>query len=342
MDLISQPLIQNIDIYTRYNQNPTFHAFRVAQVVAAAREIRRIVTVLNTTADKYAFINTHFTCIKKTVEFLLSFPPNYKFTRDSIKSQSLYGLGDSIQNNLSLKQYMRIVNKTDVFDAFVDGITHFASDTEVKSPKYRRDQSCGPRRGQSAFIDANMDCTSVVSDASEFERRKANVYNCYLERIMYNELFNHYEESRQDIQHETEAFVKIQLLFRHCFGADADIDVSFVYQHNLPTNMIVRFSSSRIRRTDEYERTLATYLGDGNNVSGFAYGQEVLCKQEIRNIHERKRFEFTKVQTFSTGLVPWTSVHEEDLQPDEYVTFSGGRRKSRAKRHMLKHRRSMP
>lgn len=339
MDVISRPLIQNIDIYTRYHQNPTFHALRVAEIVADARELKKIVTLLNATADKYAFINTHFTCIKKTVGFLLSFPPTYKFTRDSIKNQNLYGLGDSIQNILGLKQYMRIVNKTSVFDAFVDGITHFASDTDVKSPKYHRYQSCGPRKDQSVFIDSNMDCGGAASDSAEFERRKAIVYNCYLERIMYNELFKHYEESRQDIQHETEAFVKIQLLFRRCFGADADIDVSFVYHHNLPTNMIVRFNSSRITRTDEYERKLATYLGDGNNVTGFAYNQEVSCKQEICNIHERKRFEFTKEQTFLTGLAPWTFVREEDLKPGEYVTFSGGRKKSRAKRHMLRHRR---
>jgi hypothetical protein len=235
---------------------------------------------------------------------------------------------------------MRIVNKTSVFDAFVDGITHFASDTDVKSPKYHRDQSCGPRKDQSVFIDSNMDCGGAASDAVEFERRKAIVYNCYLERIMYNELFKHYEESRQDIQHETEAFVKIQLLFRRCFGADADIIVSFVYEHNLPTTVTVKYSSSRIVRIDEFERSLVTYLGDGNNnVQGFAYDPTVSCKQEIQNTHERKRFRFTKEQMFSTGLVPWELVLEEDLiQGHNYMSF-GGRRKSRAKRHMLKHRR---
>lgn len=77
-------------------------------------------------------------------------------------------------------------NATHIFEEFIKGITYFADEIDQSRPIYHRLYSCGPY--QDTHRQGNLICHDTLTD-EEIKRRKPLIERCYVERLIYDEIY---------------------------------------------------------------------------------------------------------------------------------------------------------
>lgn len=189
--------------------------------------------------------NEMLSSIKFELEYILKEPNIRK------NNGVLIGFRDRIFRNL-LKS-IKVINErkmvSDLFDEFIKGITYFSNQQRynVIQPAYHRESSCS-RKGT-----PNKKCTSQDrKDSLDIER-------CFIERLIYDELWNHMMSSQQDIDH-LNWLQDTKNAFKSCFP-DTDIAVVLTRFHdNFPICVeIFKKTGSKVK-TERY-----THLRDMSN-----------------------------------------------------------------------------
>jgi hypothetical protein len=108
---------------------------------------------------------------------------------------------------------------TDIFNAFIKGVTHFYN---------------GPREMSQGDFEKTRRC-NITNTKEELEQNKKLIYKCHLERLIYDCIFNHYnlffESSQNHINKTAENF---KTCFRNLALA---VRVGFKSKHALGFNM---------------------------------------------------------------------------------------------------------
>lgn len=194
-------------------------------------------------------------------------------------------------------QYKRIIPLpiTELFENFIKGITYFSNEIYDARPIYHRLYSCGPY--EDSYRLGNLVCTDEL-DKKELARRRPLIERCYIERLIYDELWKKEalffpsigtQESSQDSGH----MFRLELTkkdYNGCFP-DTDISINIKYNDNMPVCLV-------ITRKIGNGVTLLTYK---KNVVITSYGHRlyedlVECEKEVTTNNNTKTY--FKVSTF--------------------------------------------
>lgn len=191
----------------------------------------------------------------------------------------LRGLHDRIFNIFNIKRpkqrFSRIA--TVVCTEFCKGITFFANNTGIdRIPFYHRDTSCGK---------ANE--TSRDKFAKHLnENEKHFLENCYIERLIYNKVYQHYFYS-QDIGHLHELRY-IEQLFQDNFpDSSIQVEVKFNEENTYPIALHVTKRTGRNIVVESYTK---------------AWKATIVNCTKFQDIHS-----FSKTQTFHQES-PWIAI----------------------------------
>ena len=131
---------------------------------------------------------------------------------------------------------------TNIFSKFIEGITYFYDELDTTVPLYHRLYSCGPYENTHRL--GNLVCYDTLTD-EEFKRRKPLIERCYVERLIYDEIYKkecmHFPSSgnvepSQDDGH----LFRLELTkqdYETCFpGCTIDIDIEYMNE-NYPISL---------------------------------------------------------------------------------------------------------
>lgn len=178
---------------------------------------------------------------------------------------------------------------TRLFKKFIKGITYFRNQKEKTVPIYHRFYSCGPY--QDTHRTGNLICTKGLNK-KEKRRRQDLITRCYLERLIYNEIYVHetlhfplsgVQENQQDEGH----LFRLDLTkqdFATCFPHTA-YEVTIEWSDGMPYKLIIVCTKSGRIETHTYIKTPGAL---------YTYDADVTCIKEINN---KKYF---KISTFDT------------------------------------------
>ncbi len=143
---------------------------------------------------------------------------------------------------------------TNMFNAFVRGITYFASEAPTGrpyQPVYHRLGSCAPRG------EDNPRC--FPENTSNTRRvKKANIEKCYIERCIYDALWTRFVGT-QDSGH-LRWLQKTKNAYRTCFpDMDLGVGVTFDAETNLPVRLVVTASRDG---AEAWEMEYTKYVAD--------------------------------------------------------------------------------
>lgn len=118
---------------------------------------------------------------------------------------------------------------TRVFQDFVKGVTHFATDTVHDRPSYHRSGSCGPKDAD------HLERFAIhAGDSKEMIHQKRDaVIRCYVDRYIYDKVYTRILH-KQDVNHLLELEAVGRLV-----GAFADVRVIVHFQGILPNRLSV-------------------------------------------------------------------------------------------------------
>jgi hypothetical protein len=196
--------------------------------------------LINFLKDRYG---TEFIKIKYTISQF----PNLRSLHDKIYTKHL-------KYNRNIPSHITIL-----FENFIKGITFFSNEIETTQPIYHRLYSCGPYDNNHRL--GNLICTDNLSK-TELKRRRPLIERCYIERLIYNELFIkeslHFpisgtQDNKQDIQH----LFRMDLTetdFKTCFP-DTSIKVEIDYEDNFPYKLIIIKTHKNIQTKLTYIKT---------------------------------------------------------------------------------------
>lgn len=184
---------------------------------------------------------------------------------------------------------------TPLLAAFLKGITYFGTDAGF--PIYHRMFSCGPYEHHAAYRDAHTDCAKATR-VDEKQRRGRIAETCYIERSVYNLLYEHevlhipatsndIDHAQQDRGHQ-QALDDAEKDFHKCFPGTR-LSCRLVYEGRVPTQLIIDRQRGR-------SKTVETYVHNGNlrvDAMGtvWKYDDIVVCTKQT---DERRHI---KVQT---------------------------------------------
>ena len=206
-------------------------------------------------------------------------------------------------NSLRLNKRMP-TSLTIIFNEFVQGVTYFINQSDNAMPVYHRLYSCGPHND--AFRNTFLQCTPTMSK-NERQSIKNRIITCYVERLIYNAIYQHQSllfplngteyTARQDDGHE-HWLMQTRNDFKSCFPK-SDITVDILdFDNAWPLKLEVkRTIHGKVISTETYTRTL--YI---DVVTGIKrYNDEIECVRTTSN------FIYFKVQQFALEM-QWKRV----------------------------------
>lgn len=195
---------------------------------------------------------------------------------------------------------------TEVFDAFIHGITYFHNDLPadpVSAPLYHHPKSCGARS------EGPRTC-SIHDDAIHLKKNKKLAYLCYLERLIYDKIHTRYNlffpkrgtdvESAQDEGH-IEKINRVEKDFTTCFPnlkISVEIEFGSLNGREYPTVCRIYKSSKRLGQvisTQTYKRNL--------NVLSNSYDE--LYRKKVYSQILTKNSNMYNVQSFANPNNKW-------------------------------------
>jgi hypothetical protein len=183
-----------------------------------------------------------------------------------------------------------------LFDEFIKGITYFGDNfriDEQPKPLYHRCSSCGP---------------------SQREVKEENIETCYIERLIYNEIYKHHElhfpktieqvDFFEPSQDEGHLHFLLNIIRPKFFSKHHDVQdiVVVINQHVIDTipvslTIIKTFhNDTKITETYKKEYTLTT---NGNRL----YKHDVYCERICNTSNCVKKY--TKVQVYYEKPKDW-------------------------------------
>ena len=204
-------------------------------------------------------------------------------------------------NNLSSVETYIQSFVTSRFLLFIQGISLFREDgndvigSQLGRPAYHRSASCGPKKASKEYKQANMSCLNVT-DADELRRRMRNIWNCYLERLVYTDMFEKYF-GEQDWGHRLQGVHVERELFESCFPV-LKISIGSVqitkWDQNTPITLQIVYKKQIDALDMSYEIVTETYQ---RTLEDDLYDLNVYCQRHVAYPNGQNRV-WTKVCSF--------------------------------------------
>jgi hypothetical protein len=253
----------------------------MSQLMAALSALERGLQQANaegTLPDVASRFGEHLQDILSEVEILLK-EPNVRMANGRLvgfRDRVFRGMLPDIQNIKHTQQVTR------VFNAFVRGITYFASEavSHRYQPVYHRLGSCPPRgRDNPKCVPENTTNTRRV--------KKGSIEKCYIERCIYDSLWSRFVGT-QDAGHLI-WLQNTKQAYRTCFpDVDVVVHVEYDAKTNLPVSLqVTAFQDGALVWSAHYKKYLAMY-GEGDGL----YEPRVVC------VRQQGDTVSTKVNTF--------------------------------------------
>lgn len=183
---------------------------------------------------------------------------------------SLRSIQDRLFNRLQRIAGWRVVAPaTQVFESFIKGITYFAHELDPKAkPVYHRLYSCGTASQEHRH--GNLICSEGLT-AAELRRRRPLIERCYIERLIYDQIYQHESITEQGTPANLSSFAAVSSGVRiesrgnataaqdkgHLFNMQRTkedfetcfpntiIEVEVTYHDNMPQRLIVQRTTAR-------------------------------------------------------------------------------------------------
>lgn len=181
-----------------------------------------------------------------------------------LNSKNARSLHDKIFTNIFKLGKHTPLGVTRVFGEFVKGITFFSDEIENKLniPIYHRAASCGD--SSEDFRKKYLRCYQE-DEPFIIEQKRQHIYKCYIERLIFDDMFIHSFTHFQDninLPIEQNKGHKFQLTerannFNSCF-LSIKIKIELKYKDNFPITLIIYFldNNGKIIQTELFERIL--------------------------------------------------------------------------------------
>jgi len=241
--------IKNID------ENELFNLYKNLNIFYS-----KIFKIKNNHILLQGFIDNNYGSIKKIKQFLLS-----------LKTKKSRSMHDKIFTKiLKLNSYIPL-GITNVFEDFIKGITFFSDEIEntKRIPIYHRPASCG--NSTEDFKKKYFECYNT-DIPEEIKLKKIHIYKCYLERLIYDDMFRtlsfHFpttlniQELKQNKGHLFQLSERAKN-FNKCFlGENITIDMD--YENNFPIILNINYmKDNKIVKKEIYMKT--TYIDEYSN-----------------------------------------------------------------------------
>ena len=188
------------------------------------------------------FIDNNYCQIKEVKLFLIN--------RKTDKARSLH---DKIFTEiLKFNSYIPL-GISHVFEDFIKGITYFSDELENKKkiPIYHRAASCG--NSSEDFRKKYLQCYNT-NIPEEIEKKKEHIFKCYLERLIYDDMFRnltfHFPKnlSEQELkQNNGHIFQLIERAknFNKCFN-NIELNIDIKYDNNFPIILDINYLKNNL------------------------------------------------------------------------------------------------
>lgn len=143
---------------------------------------------------------------------------------------------------------------TKVFNNFVKGITFFSSEEvyDKGQPVYHRKGSC-PKRGE-----PNNKCESTNSNTTKLQKEN-EIRKCFIERLVYDELWAKIAMSSQDISH-LQWLEDTRQAYQSCHK-DSVIGIDIEYnENNIPVQLKVFENNNQDIYTKKWDTSINDYI----------------------------------------------------------------------------------
>lgn len=237
----------------------------------------------------YAFKDYHYEEMTRIVFYLRSQP-------------SLRSYHDRIFKNIFNFANHDPRNITHVFDEFIKGITYFEVENPTNEPVYHRLSACGD--GTDAFRRLNNQCTSDLDRKAKNEI-KSKIEKCYLERLIYDRLYQDteltFDQPPVQDQGHLKRLEETKKDFQSCFP-HVDIDVHIEYDAHMPVKLVITKSVKNnplIR--EEYTKRIVFGSAFGDNKM---YDKTIDCYKEVIGGNAQ----YVRTQRYEGRLKRWIKL----------------------------------
>lgn len=183
---------------------------------------------------------TTLTTLKWDIEYLLK--------EINIRANNGVLIGFRDRNRARLFDGIDVINErkivTNTFNEFVRGITYFTNEpagTIHNEPVYHRNESCSPRDQK------NITCAAAITDEA-----KRKIMKCYIERLIYDELWLQMLSMQQNTAH-LEWLMDTKQAFDTCFP-ETTVYVSLRLVNRKPDNVAITIEDSSGTTTELYDK----------------------------------------------------------------------------------------
>ena len=196
------------------------------------------------------------------------------------------------------------------FLLFIQGITLFRDDGDdvigdaLGRPAYHRNASCGPDNANKQYKLENLSCLGV-HDADELRRRMRNIWNCHLERNIYNEMYVKYF-GEQNAGHVFQKHHVERELFESCFhlGSISLLTIRISkWDNNIPVQLAIVY----MKKSDGVAFDIVTEKYTRKHKDGL-YTADVYCERVVAYPNGSNR-SWSKVSTFYKKNNDWVAMH---------------------------------
>jgi hypothetical protein len=205
------------------------------------------------------------------------------------------------------------LNLTMIFRDFIKGVTYFQhqDDNTRHQPVYHRLYACGPYSHDKTF----KQCTATMTK-DERRRRRAIGETCYIERAIYNKI---YEHEMAEMVGKTIVNIPVDAGHYHqekeayadyascCPGCDVQVDVEFGLLG--PVMVTLRkYKFKKLIATETYRKNI---VNTGNGGIGWKYDDLVQCTKQVKTLS------YFKVQAFEVETKWLRTKTAEDIASSE-------------------------
>lgn len=198
------------------------------------------------------FIDNNYCKIKEVKLFLIN--------RKTDKARSLHD--EIFIKILKCNSYIPL-GITHVFEDYIKGITYFSDELENKKkiPIYHRAASCG--NSSEDFRKKYLQCYNT-DIPEEIEKKKEHIFKCYLERLIYDDMFKNLteQELKQNKGHIFQLSERAKN-FNKCFN-NIELNIDIKYKNNFPIILDINYLKNNfLFKKEMFMKT--TYIDDYGN-----------------------------------------------------------------------------
>jgi hypothetical protein len=259
-------MIERSKFYNKTINSRTVNSSKIKlnDITEFIASMNKLITIINANKnlDYNDFIMNNLDNLKKLKSSIISKDFEfYKKNYDSAIISNFRTIFNRIFTPIKYKEI--IIDKeyliTEIFTEFVKGITYFKKEEqELRRPIYHRDKSCGTK---------NLMTIYKFRKTLYGPTQDKMVERCYIERIIYDKLYNHILHI-QDFEHEFE-LLTVSRIFQDYFPnirLNISIDYSDIYYPTKLTIIIKNANNDKIIEKYEYIKNKNSKIINGHMV----------------------------------------------------------------------------